>query len=165
MRNYGASTVLEVANKAHCAYAFDCLHAHLHGLGDEEGGARPCAFPNTTTALFCTWNMRAGAGPAGSWRLRGCIGTLEPRPLHKALQDYALTSAGIGLRVLPARQLPLRAPPAHCCHAPRAPHRCHTCALAPRAAPTARSARLTVRAHPRRRPAAPAVQGVAAELL
>jgi AMMECR1 domain-containing protein len=39
--------------------------------------------------LFVTWTK------AGSWgkpsQLRGCIGTLEPRKLHTALKDYALT--------------------------------------------------------------------------
>ena len=29
----------------------------------------------------------------GDSRLRGCIGTLEPQPLHSALPTYALTSA------------------------------------------------------------------------
>lgn len=38
--------------------------------------------------LFVTWNK---VDRAGYPRLRGCIGTLEPRPLPKALKDYALT--------------------------------------------------------------------------
>ncbi|EIE26356.1 hypothetical protein COCSUDRAFT_12481 [Coccomyxa subellipsoidea C-169] len=39
--------------------------------------------------LFVTWNKQSRRGQ----RLRGCIGTLEPRHLHTALRDYALTSA------------------------------------------------------------------------
>ena len=37
--------------------------------------------------LFVTWNKQSRRG----LRLRGCIGTLEPRWLHAALRDYALT--------------------------------------------------------------------------
>lgn len=37
--------------------------------------------------LFVTWNKQGRRG----LRLRGCIGTLEPRWLHVALRDYALT--------------------------------------------------------------------------
>ena len=38
--------------------------------------------------LFVTWNKDTRQGDT---RLRGCIGTLEPRHLHNALKDYALT--------------------------------------------------------------------------
>lgn len=40
---------------------------------------------------FVTWNIASGS--EGHWRLRGCIGTLEPRNINTALKDYALTSA------------------------------------------------------------------------
>lgn len=40
--------------------------------------------------LFVTWNKAAGWGRSQQ-QLRGCIGTLEPRMLHTALKDYALT--------------------------------------------------------------------------
>lgn len=39
--------------------------------------------------LFVTWNKASRGG--GGHNLRGCIGTLEPRQLHKAVKDYALT--------------------------------------------------------------------------
>jgi AMMECR1 domain-containing protein len=39
--------------------------------------------------LFVTWNKSSNWGRSS--QLRGCIGTLEPRPLHTALKDYALT--------------------------------------------------------------------------
>lgn len=81
---------VEVASREHCLYCFDVLSAELAG--------RPLPaprFPNTTCALFVTWNTREGAAHEGgkAHRLRGCIGTLEPRPLASALRDYALTSA------------------------------------------------------------------------
>ncbi len=41
--------------------------------------------------LFVTWNKDTRQGDL---RLRGCIGTLEPRHLHTALKDYALTRWG-----------------------------------------------------------------------
>ena len=45
---------------------------------------------------------------ADDCQLRGCIGTLEPRPLHTALRDYALTAALRDRRFPPitARELP-----------------------------------------------------------
>lgn len=45
--------------------------------------------PQPRSALFVTWNKVSASG--GAPRLRGCIGTLEPRRLHTALRDYALT--------------------------------------------------------------------------
>ena len=44
---------------------------------------------HTCSPLFVTWNKASRQG--GEPRLRGCIGTLEPRQLHTALADYALT--------------------------------------------------------------------------
>jgi uncharacterized protein (TIGR00296 family) len=38
-----------------------------------------------------TWNK--ASHPGEDVRLRGCIGTLEPRALHAALPEYALTAA------------------------------------------------------------------------
>lgn len=46
-----------------------------------------CSF---CSSLFITWNKEYRTGDT---RLRGCIGTLEPKPLRAALQEYALTSA------------------------------------------------------------------------
>jgi uncharacterized protein (TIGR00296 family) len=46
--------------------------------------------PPPRSALFCTWNKSTRLGEP---RLRGCIGTLEPRSLRSALPEYALTSA------------------------------------------------------------------------
>lgn len=42
------------------------------------------------SSLFVTWKKSQGNNLA----LRGCIGTLEPRQIHSALKDYALTRFG-----------------------------------------------------------------------
>lgn len=74
-----------VASTEHCLFCFDTLIAYL----SSERGPVP-VFPNADCPLFVTWNISAGHA---HWRLRGCIGTLEPRQLHTALKDYTLTSA------------------------------------------------------------------------
>ncbi len=82
----GSSGKQEHATDAHVAYAFSCLTAHLHGRELPEPWFEDC-----NTALFVTWNIQSSH--SDSTRLRGCIGTLEPRQLHTALKDYALTAA------------------------------------------------------------------------
>lgn len=47
--------------------------------------------PPPRSPLFVTWKK---ASRNGERRLRGCIGILEPRRLHQALHDYALTRSG-----------------------------------------------------------------------
>lgn len=56
--------------------------------------------------MLVSWHKRSRLG--GDSRLRGCIGTLEARPLRTALIDYALTSALRDKRFPPieARELP-----------------------------------------------------------
>eukprot|EP00967_Tisochrysis_lutea_P042409 scaffold51041_cov36-Tisochrysis_lutea.AAC.7 len=81
MRDYGNSSQLYQAGPEHALFAFSVLDAFLNNDDHDEVPG----FENVNTALFVTWNM--------NHRLRGCIGTLEPRMLHKALKDYALTSA------------------------------------------------------------------------
>lgn len=90
-----------VASIEHCAFCFDSLIAHLNGNALPEP-----AFEDGTCALFVTWNK--ASTPASTPRLRGCIGTLEPRRLHSALRDYALTSALRDSRFSPiaAREVP-----------------------------------------------------------
>lgn len=95
-----------VASREHCMYCFDVLSAEL------QGKQQPAPhFTNTTCALFVTWNTSEGqhADSSGKQhRLRGCIGTLEPRSLHAAIKDYALTSALRDSRFSPIayRELP-----------------------------------------------------------
>lgn len=87
MRDYGSSTTLEIATQEHVSFAFKTLLAQLKRRALPEPD-----FPEATTALFVTWKTspRTRADHA---RLRGCIGILEPRQLHKALRDYTLNSA------------------------------------------------------------------------
>jgi len=71
----------------HCYHAFDALFCALTG----ETPLDP-KFPDDKYPLFVTWNIRssrAGITP----RLRGCIGSFEPLPLHDGLAEYALISA------------------------------------------------------------------------
>ncbi len=103
MRNFSTSTTREEATLEHCVYAFSVLEAHLHGR------ALPGpTFADAHTALFVTWNVRNPSSSSSEWRLRGCIGTLEPRQLHVALRDYALTAALRDSRfpAIEARELP-----------------------------------------------------------
>ena len=81
-----------IENKAtaeHCIFCFETLLSHFDG----EGSARQPAptFANALCPLFVTWKKRSSRG--GDFRLRGCIGTLEPRDLHGALTQYTLISA------------------------------------------------------------------------
>uniref|UniRef100_A0A7S3QL45 AMMECR1 domain-containing protein n=1 Tax=Dunaliella tertiolecta TaxID=3047 RepID=A0A7S3QL45_DUNTE len=91
MRDYGNSSQLYQAGPEHALFAFSVLDAFLNNDDHDEVPG----FENVNTALFVTWNM--------NHRLRGCIGTLEPRMLHKALKDYALTSAVRDSRFSPIR--------------------------------------------------------------
>jgi uncharacterized protein (TIGR00296 family) len=97
-----------VAAVHHCRFAFSTLAAHLC---DKPLPAPHAFFGEAHCALFVTWNKLAGSrashapttgGGGGKgdgdahhhhYHLRGCIGTLEPRPLRAALRDYTLTSA------------------------------------------------------------------------
>ncbi|KAG1675750.1 hypothetical protein FOA52_012406 [Chlamydomonas sp. UWO 241] len=77
----------EEATEEHVVFVFATLESHLSGtLGPEP------AFRDAHTALFVTWKVTA-TGRHATPRLRGCIGILEPRRLHTALRDYALTAA------------------------------------------------------------------------
>lgn len=85
MRDLSGESTRHQSTEHHVLYAFQVLDAFLNNRSPE--GVVP-SFEDVNTALFVTWNIHAQK------RLRGCIGTLEPRPLHAALRDYALTSAG-----------------------------------------------------------------------
>mmetsp|Transcript_15059 Transcript_15059/g.42850 ORF Transcript_15059/g.42850 Transcript_15059/m.42850 type:complete len:216 (-) Transcript_15059:184-831(-) len=81
----------------HVAACFEAL------LGHFSGGSRPRDLPGGACALFVTWETRSHG--AAQPRLRGCIGTLEPRwPLGKAVHEYALTSALRDRRFSPIRE-------------------------------------------------------------
>jgi AMME syndrome candidate gene 1 protein len=70
----------------------------------------PAPTPPRPSPLFVTWDAACPAG--GPPRLRGCIGTLEPRPLRAGLRDYALTSALRDRRFSPIS--PPELPSLHC---------------------------------------------------
>lgn len=94
-----------VASEAHCRFCFDALAAQL--VGRPLSAAASQSFADAHCALFVTWNKRhqsshnhhhhntkrRSSSSTTTYHLRGCIGTLEPRPLKAALKDYALTSA------------------------------------------------------------------------
>jgi len=72
-------------------------------------GGPPSLLPRSSP-FFVTWDATCPAG--GPPRLRGCIGTLEPRPLRDGLRDYALTSALRDRRFAPIAAAEL--PSLHC---------------------------------------------------
>lgn len=49
--------------------------------------------PTAECPLFVTWDKRKVHSRSEDFRLRGCIGTLSPRPLSTSITEYALTSA------------------------------------------------------------------------
>ncbi|GIL77207.1 hypothetical protein Vretifemale_6574 [Volvox reticuliferus] len=84
-----------IATRDHCIFAFAVLYSHL------TGNTSPVPnFPDSRCALFVTWNAFSSGG---HWRLRGCIGTLEPKQLQRALHDYALNSSLRDHRFSPIR--------------------------------------------------------------
>ncbi|DBA95787.1 hypothetical protein WJX77_002866 [Trebouxia sp. C0004] len=74
------------ASQDHVVYCFDVL---IHSYG-RSGTAPAVLFAQAHCPLFVTWSK---VSRFGDYRLRGCIGTLQPRHLHTALREYALTSA------------------------------------------------------------------------
>jgi len=77
----------DVCLPEHCLHAFDALYCALVL-------ATPIAptFSDDKYPLFVTWNTRSSR-PGRAPRLRGCIGSFEPLPLHEGLAEYALISA------------------------------------------------------------------------
>lgn len=90
-----ASFVLE-ATPEMCCYCFDILVKQLvsHDFDSTKQQQRTPDFlqtlPKTASSpLFITWEKEDG----DRYALRGCIGTLSPRPLTSAIGEYALTAA------------------------------------------------------------------------
>lgn len=99
-----------------CLYCFDLLVDDLIARAKGRRRRVDLRIPPFATSLpplaecplFVTWDKRKG-GTSRRWsptsksgsspmlrqefELRGCIGTLSPRPLHTAIGEYALTSA------------------------------------------------------------------------
>lgn len=76
-----------ICTPEHCFHAFDTLFCSL----TFNSPISP-KFPDDKYPLFVTWNVRPSR-PGRSPRLRGCIGSFEPHPLHEGLAQYALISA------------------------------------------------------------------------
>mmetsp|Transcript_18049 Transcript_18049/g.29906 ORF Transcript_18049/g.29906 Transcript_18049/m.29906 type:complete len:242 (-) Transcript_18049:105-830(-) len=82
-----------------CCYCFDVLVQQLvsNSYSSSTSQQQPSPdylqnLPKTATSpLFITWEKQNGGDPP--YTLRGCIGTLSPRPLSSAIGEYALTAA------------------------------------------------------------------------
>jgi len=86
-------------------YCFDALIYHF----DKKTLYSP-SFPNHSYPLFVTWKKQAKKD--GEIRLRGCIGTFSPQPIHNGLKEYSLTSALNDKRFSPMQQHEI--PQLHC---------------------------------------------------
>ncbi len=73
-----------------CFYCFDVLVKTLEGKAKYI--IEP-TFTNESFAIFVTWYKKHNSSSIDNHRLRGCIGTFYPQPLHRNLKQYALTSA------------------------------------------------------------------------
>ncbi|XP_074310793.1 uncharacterized protein At2g38710-like [Silene latifolia] len=89
------------AKQEMAVYCFDTLVGHYNNTDQIP----PPAFDDAQHPLFVTWKKVVNGGEP---RLRGCIGTLEPRALINGFKDYALTSALRDRRFSPiqAKELP-----------------------------------------------------------
>jgi uncharacterized protein (TIGR00296 family) len=94
-----------------CRYCFDVIIQDLFETNavttQSLTSTRPPPFmegllPTTECPLFITWDKKENASSA-DYRLRGCIGTLVPRPLATAIGDFALSSAFRDQRFTPIR--------------------------------------------------------------
>ena len=124
-----------------CFYCWDALESHFTGLPpppplfrNHTWRARPTLTPSThrpppcalrpqstppcapllpppppRSPLFVTWTAASPSG--GEGRLRGCIGSLEPRPLQPGLAEFSLTSALRDRRFPPITQRARPRPP------------------------------------------------------
>ncbi|KAJ7179443.1 AMMECR1 domain-containing protein [Mycena filopes] len=89
----------DICTPEHCFHAFDALYCAL--TKDAPRCPRLCRRQVVSSLgltispkypLFVTWNTRSSR-PGRAPRLRGCIGSFEPLPLHDGLKEFALISA------------------------------------------------------------------------
>jgi uncharacterized protein (TIGR00296 family) len=101
--------VLVEATAEMCHYCFDLLVHELkfNTTNDDKRKSKQLKPPSpdflltlpksAQTPLFITWEKlqlaATASKPSQSYGLRGCIGTLSPRPLTSAIGEYALTAA------------------------------------------------------------------------
>lgn len=84
------------ATEEMCHYCFDTLLGEL--ISDNSYAASVLDIhpidPNTQCPLFVTWDKSEyRTGDRNDFGLRGCIGTLSPRPLKCAIRDLSLSAA------------------------------------------------------------------------
>eukprot|EP01084_Bolivina_argentea_P027222 50625_1 len=88
-----------VPSRHHVVYCFDLLLAHFHNLGEPT----PNFHLDYVCPIFVTWDKVLRKGKK---QLRGCIGTLKPRPIS-FLRDYCHSSAFKDRRFSPIELLEL----------------------------------------------------------
>ena len=76
------------ATEEHCKFCFDTILAELQNKDVQEPN-----FDNSEHPVFVTWKA--------STKLRGCIGSFTPLPLHQGLQKYAKAAAFCDSRFKP----------------------------------------------------------------
>nr|CAB3221460.1 uncharacterized protein CG5902 [Phallusia mammillata] len=82
-----------IVNNEMCYFCFDVLLCHLQNSDPPKSPH----FTNQSCPLFVTWKI------GKDLRLRGCIGTFSPMPLHNGLREYAMISALKDSRFAPMR--------------------------------------------------------------
>lgn len=88
MASSSHQTIENEATAVHVVHCFDTLVSHFNG----SSSPRP-AYDDVSCPLFVTWKKRSRTQSTEEPRLRGCIGTLEPRDLHSSLGKYTFISA------------------------------------------------------------------------
>lgn len=83
LRGHAGGAVLSTVVPEMCYFCFDVLESNLSG----QNRRIVPAFTNDAYPLFVTWKIDRDL------RLRGCIGTFSPKPLHASLQEYAIISS------------------------------------------------------------------------
>jgi AMME syndrome candidate gene 1 protein len=81
-----------------CRYCFDMLVHELFGTDETRNHPPslelvPKLPESASTPLFITWEKQQRPPDLKHYSLRGCIGTLSPRPLITAIGEYALLAA------------------------------------------------------------------------
>ncbi len=88
-----------VSSRHHVTYCFDLLLAHFHSHHEPT----PKFHLDYVCPMFVTWDKVL---PKGRKQLRGCIGTIKPRPIS-FLRDYCHSSAFNDQRFNPIELLEL----------------------------------------------------------
>eukprot|EP00934_Nitzschia_sp_Nitz4_P001310 Nitzschia sp. Nitz4//scaffold66_size103028//1802//2515//NITZ4_004487-RA/size103028-processed-gene-0.20-mRNA-1//-1//CDS//3329556317//1310//frame0 len=81
------------ANLPMCLYCFQVLERALHRLPAPSNPTWLTAQAKVQIPLFVTWDVLDARYGGDGYRLRGCIGTLTPKPFGQALGEYSLIAA------------------------------------------------------------------------